>query len=459
MDRNKKSIIVNHRLFDGIENRLHDNRSIVIENGRIRSIEERLILPEQTEFNILDLKGMTLLPGLIDNHVHISLPFVHTATLRSIIEGKRQIRKNLRCCIRSGVTTVRDTGAIPGWIDYSKAVVKKDITAGPRILTTYSAITEHMGCPDWVPYLNFLQKFIAEGEYKESPRTPQEAEKLVERMINKGADWIKIYYQSRSWSLSGRRLPVFDRETFSAIMKTAADHGKKVCCHVVFLNDLEEVISNGISSTEHSIIDNEIPDRIIEEYLIKSVAVLPTLTYLELMGNRELKAAFSRIVCEKGSDFLEPESIRQIKEFYDIHLNSEYPPVNSKNPFNFYDDVEMFNRGYPVVMKNFLKMHKAGVRIGVGSDSGGSCMSYFGTLYPEELIRMAVAGMSNYEVLKAATSVNAEILDMSDIIGSIGKGKLADLVAVEGNPLDDISVMRDIKMVFKEGNSVKMQNS
>jgi len=82
-------------------------------------------------------------------------------------------------------------------------------------------------------------------------------------------------------------------------------------------------------------------------------------------------------------------------------------------------------------------------------------MSYFGILYPEELKRMTSAGLTNYEVLKAATSVNAEIIGMSDRIGSISKGRIADLVAVEGNPLIDIDVMKNIKMIFKEGKEIK----
>ena len=93
--------------------------------------------------------------------------------------------------------------------------------------------------------------------------------------------------------------------------------------------------------------------------------------------------------------------------------------------------------------------------MGVGTDSGGSLMSFFGILYTEELKRMIGAGFSNYEVLKAATSGNAKIIDMDDRIGSIKKGKLADLIAVEGNPLEDIEVIKDVKIVFKGGRLLK----
>ena len=112
-------------------------------------------------------------------------------------------------------------------------------------------------------------------------------------------------------------------------------------------------------------------------------------------------------------------------------------------------------RSFPIAIKNVLKIHKAGGRVGVGTDSGGSLMSFFGILYPEELKRMINAGFSNYEALKAATSGNAKIIDMDERIGSIKKGKLADLIAVEGNPLEDIEVIKDVKMVFKGGRLLK----
>ena len=452
---NNKTILVNHRLFNGIDNHLHENKSIVIDNGKISAIEDRIEKPLISEYTIIDLKGLTLLPGLIDNHVHLSLPFVHTGNIKVILESKRQIRKNLKYCINSGVTTVRDAGAVPGWIDYCKSIVKHDITAGPRILTTNSTITAENGCPDWVQYFTHFQKIMARGEYKESPKTPADAKKLVKKMIDKGADWIKIYYQSKSWSIKGHKLPVFDNATFRAIMDTAGEYGKKVCCHVVFLDDLKSAIPMGINSTEHSIIDSEIPDSIIDDFIQRGIAIHPTLTYLDLMGNKELKRHFYDIVCKKGDVFLEPESLRQVKQYYDLHLSESYPPINGKSPYKFYDDVALFNQGYPIALKNLLKLQKAGAKVGVGSDSGGSCMSYFGILYPEELKRMTSAGLTNYEVLKAATSVNAEIIGMSDRIGSISKGRIADLVAVEGNPLIDIDVMKNIKMIFKEGKEIK----
>lgn len=456
MGKDRKMILVNHRFFDGIHNRLQEGKSIVISNDSIESIEDHREQPADSEYSVVDLEGLTLLPGLIDNHVHIALPFIYRPSNRIAFEIKEQIKKNLRACITSGITTVRDVGAVPGWMRLCRSIVEKDTSAGPRVLTTNSALTAGNGCPDWVPYLNPLAKLFAGGEYKESPETPQQAERLVKKMVDQGADWIKVYYQSRSWLIQRQELPVFDHDTFKAIVDTANSCGRKVCCHAVWLDDLNYATSMGINSTEHSLLDAEFPEKTINDYLENDIALHPTLTYFDIMGNKELKNEFYGIVCERGDSFLEPESLRQVKEFYQVHLMKNYPPDSEECRKNCYDNVSLFERGYPVAMKNALKLHKAGGKVGVASDSGGSCMSYFGILYHEELKRMAEAGFSNYEVLKAATSMNARILDLDDRIGSLQRGKIADLVAVEGNPLEDISIMKNIKMVFKEGARVSM---
>ena len=155
-----------------------------------------------SEYAIVDMKGLTLLPGLIDNHVHIALPLISRPSNRIAFEIKNQIRKNLKTCIAAGVTTVRDVGSVPGWMKTCRAMLEKDPLMGPRVLTTNSAITAQGGCPDWVPYFNPLTKLFTGGGYKESPVGPAQARRLVEKMIDHGADWIKVYYQSSPGCLS-----------------------------------------------------------------------------------------------------------------------------------------------------------------------------------------------------------------------------------------------------------------
>ena len=456
MAKNRKTILINHRFFDGVENRLHEGQALVINDGRIEAAVPQTELPRDSEYAIVDLKGLTLLPGLIDNHVHIALPLITRPSNKIAFEIKNQIRKNLKTCIATGVTTVRDVGAVPGWMKLCRSMLAKDPLMGPRVLTTNSAITAPGGCPDWVPYFSPLTKLITGGGYKESPATPAQAEKLVEKMIAAGADWIKVYFQSKSWLLERQQLPVFDEKTFRTIVDTAHKHGRQVCCHAIWQDDIGKALTMGIRSTEHSLIDVEIPDKLVDGYLKNDVALHPTLTYLDIMGNRAMKQEFYQLVCDRGASFLEPESLRQVKEFYDIHLKNPFPPDLAECRRNCYDNVSLFESGYQRAKRNALKLQRAGVKVGVASDSGGSCMSYFGVFYREELKRLVDSGFSNYEALKAATSVNAAILGLDDRIGSLRQGRLADIVAVDGNPLESLTALQNIRMVFKEGAQVKL---
>lgn len=454
MIREEGFVLYNMWLFDGEANRLQEGKSVVIDGDKISAVEDGGDASRFPGYKMVDMKGLTLLPGLIDNHVHMTVPFMIKVTPKAFLNINNQIKKNFQVCIDSGVTTVRDAGAFPRKMNYFKTKVEKGELQGPRVITTNSAITPPKGCPDWVPYFNPLVKVLMGGQYAERPMTPTEVKKVVKEMVDKGADWIKVYCQSKSWILCREKLPIFDRETFQALMDSSKKYGKKVCCHLVWLEDLKYVISMGVHTIEHSVLDYEIPDKVIEEFVKKDMALHPTLTILDI-GNSKLWEQLDQHVREGGRSFLEPESLRQVKKFFDTYLRKDYPPSKEECMKNFYLDIPLHKRSFPTAIKNVFKLHKAGGRVGVGTDSGGSLMSFFGILYLEELKRMVEAGFSNYEALKAATSGNAKIIDMDDRIGSIRKGKLADLIAVEGNPLDDIEVIKDVKMVFKGGRLLK----
>jgi imidazolonepropionase-like amidohydrolase len=125
-----------------------------------------------------------------------------------------------------------------------------------------------------------------------------------------------------------------------------------------------------------------------------------------------------------------------------------YPPPNYME--KYYPDIEFFRKGYPVTLRNIEQIKNAGGKIGVGTDTCGTGLSFFG-FYWKELKHLTEASFSNSEVLKAATSVNAEIIGMEDYVGSIQPGKYADFTIIEGNPLEDIERVKDVKIVIKGG--------
>ncbi len=273
-------------------------------------------------------------------------------------------------------------------------------------------------------------------------------------MAEKGADWIKTYYQTSSWMFNQPTLPVFDRATFQAIMKTSQDLGKKVCCHVSWLKDLEFAMSMGVHSVEHSILD-DIPEDLLQRLVEMDVALIPTLAVFDV-ANMDFWSRLNRHVSENGTRLLEPIPLNQIQGMINFFLDGRYPQTAEEAGNGPLMDIYMFQNRLPIARNNALRLYNAGGKVGVGTDAGGSPMDLFGFSYQEELYQMKTAGFSNFEILKAATSENAKIIDLDSQIGTIEKGKFADLIVIEGDPLVDIEAIERIRIVFKGGQKVAL---
>jgi imidazolonepropionase-like amidohydrolase len=148
-------LLHNFQLFDGLQNGLQKDRIILIEENKIQGIERKGDLGQYRDYKVVDLKGWTILPGLIDNHVHITSPFMRGDNVLSQMD--QQIEYNFRNCVMSGVTTVRDVGGFPGKINKFKSKVDKNEIPGPRLISSLSMIAarkgEQLGWPLLCPYL------------------------------------------------------------------------------------------------------------------------------------------------------------------------------------------------------------------------------------------------------------------------------------------------------------------
>lgn len=453
MEFDNRIAFINMRLFDGEAGRLFENKSVLVEDDTIVSVEDGNAAERNSAFKPVDLHGLTLMPGLIDTHVHITVPFMHRVTPKAFLEISPQIERNARACIDAGITTVRDAGGFPRRLSSLVQAVNGGDIPGPRIIRCNSCITTPGGCPDWVPYFNPVVKMLLGGQYAERVGTPVEAEKQVNAMIDMGAGWIKIYCQNRSWLLGRGSLPVFDRRTFRAIMDAAHDRGKKVCCHVSRLDDVRYAMSMGVETFEHSPIE-EIPEETAAEFAARGMVLNPTLSCLDL-GNEELWSMLETLVSERGGDILEPEPLRQVREHIDIYRKQPYPPAEKVYRRKPYFNLPLIAQRYPVAFANVRKILHAGGRVGVGTDSGGLPTAFFGVFYAEELKRLKEVGFSSVQVLQLATSGNAAVLGMEDSIGTIKPGRKADMIVVEGNPLEDIDALGNVRMVMRDGRFLK----
>jgi len=446
----EKKVLYNMKLFNGVSDRLQEGKMVLIEGGTITAVDDSTGLDNLSGYERINLEGSTLLPGLIDSHVHVTNSFLPAMTLENVPVLDKQTVRNCEACLDSGVTTIRDVGAIPVKIKHFRSKIESGKIKGPRILSSNSAIANLNGCPDWglwPPDPAIIEALG--GNRVVRPETPQEARRVVEEIVDEGADLIKIFRQSKSWVLYRDEIPIFDPESFQAIMDAAREGGKKVACHISWSKDFQHIIDMGVDTAEHSVLD-ELSDQTIQQFIEKDMAYIPTLV-VPGAGDDNYWSRLNRFVDERGGQVLDPLVLQHQKGMIGWYLGGNYPPSEEEVKKNPMIDTSIFNRNYSRAQDNALRIHQAGGRVGVGTDCGGAPMLLFGLLYFEELKRMVDAGISNHDVLAAATSGNAKIIGMEDKIGRIEKGKWADLVTVKGDPLMDIEAMKDVQIVFKEG--------
>ena len=390
------------RVFDGVE--LHSDWVVFIESDQISKVgkPQSMDLPANTKE--IELKGMTLMPGLIEGHSHILLhPYNETSWTDQVLKEshvERSIRamNHFKASLMAGVTTMRDLGSEgAGYSDvYIKKAVQQGLASGPRLLVAGPAI-------------------VATGAYgpkgfHEGVTVPLGAEEssgnevinTVRRQMGHGADFIKIYADYR-WAAGEESQPTFLQDEITLMVETAKSAGKYVVAHASTPEGMRRAILGGVETIEHG--DGGTRE-IFELMKENGVALCPTLA----AGD----AILQYYGWNKAAD-PEPERIKKKKA-------------------------------------SFSQALAAGVDIVFGGDVG---VFSHGENY-RELELMVEYGMTPKEVLTCATSGNARIFHLENL-GRLKQFFRADIIAVEGNPLSDITLMRNVVFVMKNGVIVKQK--
>jgi imidazolonepropionase-like amidohydrolase len=454
----EKLVLYNCPLFDGIQSRLQKDRMVIIEEGKIQAIEPRSDLGAFSSYATVDLGGRTLLPGLIDNHVHITVPFINHVNLSVITQMNRQIALNFSNCIMGGVTTVRDVGGFPGKVNKFRAMADANEIPGPRVISSLSPIAaregDELGAPGSAPYFtNPITRWFLGGNYAERPTNVAEIEEACDRMIALGAQWLKTLHQDHTSSYYPRPLPNHSDEGYRAILAKGREAGIKCALHEPLVSGFKKGVDLGFHTLEHTPEDGVIPDAYIEKFMKQGMAIMPTMV---VQGDVLITDQLLELMETRGEEFLVPESLEQItahvKELQDLESRelseSEQRALHREPRYS----ADMFAN----VVANLKKLHRMGADVGIGTDIGNPSTQFFGR-YADELRHFAAAGIPNADILRRATSLNARIIDMQDSIGSIEKGKGADLIAVRGDPLEDLQAMDRVDMVMKGGVLVKTE--
>ena len=384
------------RLFDG--EKMWTGKAVLVKGNKIMAIVEKSS-PIPSGAKVLDFKNATLLPGLIEGHAHLFLyPYNITDWDTQVLketDALRTIRASVHAknTLMAGFTSVRDLGTEgAGYADVSlkKAILDK-IIEGPRMMVAGRAIVS-TGSYGPKGYDND-QKIMLGAE----PADGNELVRVVRDQIWQGADFIKIYADYR-WGLMGEDRPAFTLDELKLINEVTTSSGRVMVCHAKSKEAIRRSVLAGAVTIEHGdFLDEEI-GKLMKEH---QVIFMPTI------------AAVDKITqyrgWKKGID-PDPENVVRKKLSFKAALAS-------------------------------------GVTIGMGGDVG---------VFPHgdnvmEMELMAEYGMPNLDILKAATSVNARAMNWQDKLGHIKEGFLADLVVVKGNPLENISQIREVKFVMKDG--------
>ena len=394
------------RLIDGESDRAATEMTVRIDGSTITAVEKGYTAAGAGD-TIIDLKEQTVLPGLMDTHVHLTGQYSAESRLNRFVMNEADYAYDAalyaRRTLEAGFTVVRNLGdSFNVTVALRNAVASGDVV-GPKILTAAKSLASTGGHADSTNgYANHLMG--DPGPREGIVNGVDDARKAVRQRYKDGADWIKITATGGVLSVakSGQN-PQFTDEEFQAIMDTAADYGLRVAAHAHGTEGMKRAVLAGVASIEHGTFMDEEVMGLMKE---RGTYYVPTI----LAGNW---------VAEKA----------KIDGFFPDLVRPKAAAIG------------------PLIEDTFAAAYKFGVPIVFGTDTG---VSPHGD-NAKEFALMVRSGMPEMEAIKSATSVAANFLDIGDSHGRLEAGKQADVIAVPGNPLEDISVMESVSFVMKGG--------
>ena len=407
----QKTFIHAGKMVDGKNDIPIEMVTIILDGKTIQTVNRGYLVPGKKD-TLIDLKDFTILPGLMDMHTHLSgqsspkrymekfYMDLDEYAYRSIPYAKKTLM--------AGFTTVRELGGIIS--NSIRDAINEGHVVGPRIFSAGKSIATTGGHAD--PSSGLNMRFMGDPGPKDGViNGTRDAKKAVRQRYKNGADLIKITATGGVLSIAkNSKNPQFTEDEIRAIVETANDYDMHVAAHAHGAEGMKRAIRAGVRSIEHgTLMDAEVMT-LMKQY---GTYYVPTISA-------------GMFVAEKAKE------------------DGYYPPIIVPKALEI----------GPRILKTFSIAHKFGIKIAFGTDSG---VSYHGD-NAKEFVYMVEGGMLPMDAVKSATMVSAELLGIQDKLGSIETNKIADIIAVEGNPIDDISFLQKVIFVMKEGKVYRSPN-
>ncbi len=404
----KDQVIHAGRIIDGIDGNIRDRVSILVKDDRITQIVNGFVDANGAE--VIDLSGMTVLPGFIESHDHLSNTGDRRPINRFVLtDGDAVINAvvNARIQISTGFTSTRDLGSGPLTAPALKRAIESGKVVGPRLWSSMEQIGPTGGHSDPAngmrPDIHFDNRpnSIADGV--------DEMVRRVRSHHRRGADLIKIYPSGGVTSIGDDPQAMLMTEAeMRAAVQTAHALGMKVAAHAHGTDAINAAIKAGVDSIEHGSFSNDESFKLMKEH---GTYLVPTLLVADVVHEQAVNR---------------PETL---------------PPTVA----------DKAKAVVPVMVETLRRAYRAGVRIAFGTDQGAGGNRN----KAEEFALMVKAGLTPRDAILTYTQGAANLLGAANDIGTIAPNRFADIVAVKGNPLDDITVLQNVEFVMKGGTVFK----
>jgi imidazolonepropionase-like amidohydrolase len=392
--RAQVTVLTRATMIDGSGAGPQKDTTIVLENGRIREIGPASKLSNPDGAIVVDLDGRFIVPGIINAHGHVGA----------------KTEPQLRQYALYGVTTATSMQTDPDEVVQVREAQKRGELRGARVSTV-----KYRFAPD------------------PAVATPQQARAKVDEVIAAGADYIKLWVDG-GFGTRAKLTPEF----CAAVLDQARKHGKLTFGHAYELSDAKMLVERGLNVLAHNIRDREVNAEIISLLIQHNVTLIPTLIRDEFLFAYGDAPAWI-----DDPFFLKFVPLERLKM-----LKTKIRDEQAKHPQR-----ALFKAGFEMNKTNLKRLSDAGVRIALGTDSGGAADRFFIQGYSEhrEMELMVQSGLSPMQVIQSFSKGGSEALGIEKEFGTLARGKAADLLVLERNPLENIANMRSIQTIYLGG--------